>query len=798
MPPTFLIKGSLIPPINASKELVKKYQDNLPIDIVKEWITERMPERGGKIAKSPSDRILIVRAKTGSGKSTAMPVELFKILKPTTMKTYSGPGILITQPRILTSQEIALELSQASWANLELNKTIGYSTGSGKETFEKGFNGILYATIGTLLQQLKQPDARYNIMKNHRIIILDEVHERSMEFDMTVMLMKKYIYDYYEDRMCPFLILTSATFDVEKYCKYLGISPKTNLFDVAGSVFPISDDYLEVSSDNITQSTLETVVKIHEEKVYPMKAGEHDIMIFCYGASQIKPVKEALLKYNVELIKEKKKCFLITVVEGVAVRMNTIERRLVYYDYDKLTVNDAGEYDFKGKHKAYRRIIIATNAAETGLTVATLGFCIDMGFKQVNEIYNPYDISGIIAKPVDQNNVKQRRGRVGRKFLGHFFAMYTEETYNMLTPIQLPSIVLEDISSTIINILIQQNNCFDLDKIDMLDTPTIDSLKVAIEKNIVLGYIKSDYGKCFVMSELGEIYRNIRYSTIEEFRCFISAYVYDVCISDIITMFSMNEVRMRKVKVNDILKESLPAFFFKDTNYMDFYTAITMDDFITKLFVFDAFMKITKKGITVTENWCEKNGININEMIFVIQRRLNLMNDLIDIKYDPFYKKDESITLAGKDNYFSRLCGIKKCLYDGYLLNILRNDREARGYISRFGLKVRVNLPNREIGFPKYVITNKIKIAGQMGETFNYKLEAGNICVLDGYVSFDSQFLTSIQDLDYKSKIGDLSTLLTGNDSTNKIENYNAILKTNDDLVVLASKKEKYADIIVN
>ena len=427
--------------------------------------------------------------------------------------------------------------------------------------------------------------------------------------------------------------------------------------------------------------------------------------------------------------------------------MNTIERRIVYFDYNKLKVDEAGEYNYNGKYKAIRRIIIGTNVAETGLTIPTLGFCIDTGWKNNNENYNPYGIGGLIVKPVDKNNVLQRRGRVGRKFSGHFFAIYTQETFNNLMSVQLPSIVIEDISSNIIDILVHQNDCFDVTAIDMLDKPPIDSLKSSIEKNLVLGYIESDYGKCYKTSYLGELYKNVRYSTIEEYSCFISGYVYNVCISDLITINAMSKVRIKKnkIKLDVILKDSLPAFFFKDENFLETYTALTMDDFITNLFIFESFVIKTKKGILATEKWCEDNSLDMKEMIMAITYRLEFMEDLINTKLDPFYSKENSIINSKKEKYIERVSNIKQCLYTSYRLNMIHNDSVMRNYQNRFNMPIKINLPNRNLGFPKFVITDKIKIQQQFGDTFSFKLESNLISVLDGYIGIDEEYLTPIK-----------------------------------------------------
>lgn len=795
--PTLIQPGLMIPPLRATKQQVKYYQTHTPMSIIVDWIKERMVTFGGRKAKSPADRLLVVRAKTGSGKSTAMPVAIFNIIKPRNVTEYRGRGVLCTQPRVLTAQEIAKDIASDGWApDMILGKTIGFSTGSGKVLGTAGAKSMLvYATIDTLLAQLKQDNAKDIIENLYQFIILDEVHERSLTFDMTVMLLKKYIYENYDNPKCPFVILTSATFDADKYCKYLNIDSRTNLMDVKGSVFPITERYLNTNSTNTIITALEIIKDIVEEKINPMEQGKNDILVFAFGMAPMKELKQHLLKYNIERIQKKKKPFVVSIVEGYAVNYNTIERQIVYMKYDDLSINDNGEYDPKGKYTATQRIIMGTNVAETGLTIPTLGHCVDLGWKKVNEMYSPYGIKGVIQKPVDRNNVMQRRGRVGRKFPGHFYATYTEQTFNSLTSMQLPSIMVEDISNEVIDILIQQNNCFDINKIDMLDTPPIDSLKSAIEKNIVLGYIKSDYGKCFIMSELGELARQVRYVSVEILRCLISGYVYDVCILDLVTMVSMTSVRMRKVDVPGILKEILPSFFFAEEDFMSIYTAITMDDFVTGLFVFEAFAKSSERGIEAMEAFCEKYKLDLNSMIGVIGSRLSIMDDLSTIMFDPLYMQDESIIHATRDNYIKKISLLKQCIYDGFKLNIIYNDKKSRGYKNRFGLNVRCNLPNREVGFPKYIVTNNIQIASNaFSPTFQHTLEVDRVCVLDGYVSIDNDLLTPVSELTYQNK--STNRININSDPKERLKNYNMLLKDTSDLKMLFTKTTKLVNFL--
>ena len=255
---------------------------------------------------------------------------------------------------------------------------------------------------------------------------------------------------------------------------------------------------------------------------------------------------------------------------------------------------------------------------------------------------------------------------------------------------------------------------------------------------------------------------------------------------------------MRKVDVSSILKESLPAFFFKTEDYMDIYTGITMDDFITGLFIFEAFTKVTEKGIKKTEEWCEKNKLGFNDMIDVIQKRLEIMNEIAIVKLDPFYNKDKSLLNSTKDNYFKRICNIKQSIFDGFKLKIIRNDKITRSYKDRFNQTIKVSIPNRNIGFPQYLVTNKISInSNPLNPTFTFNLASERVSVIDGYISIDTEFLTAVQSLTYEDKKGAiaLSKSITKKD-INVIENYNDIISSSFSPTLLALSNPKYTECV--
>lgn len=790
--PTLIVKGMAVPPKGASKKVIEFYKNTKPIDIITDWIKNRMPEYGAPPAKHLKDRVLLVEAKTASGKSTTMPVALFQIIRPSFAKEYFGPSVICTQPRILTAQTIPKGIATEGWApDMVLGETIGFSTGPEKVLAR---NGLIYATVGSFLQMLRN-NPYQKIASMYRFIVLDEVHERSLDFDITMMLLKKMLKDHISEPNCPFVILTSATFDIPKYAHYFEISPVDNLISVMGQSQPLSMAFLKESSLNVVNSIEETVKEIHEGKVNPMKQGQNDILIFAPGAADIRAIKAKLIPLNVKYIQEKKKCFIVLVMDRNAVLNNTKDYELMFVDdYNLLKVNDEGEYVWDGKHAANERIIISTSIAETGLTIPTLGHVIDMGIFKSMEHYAPFNIEGLLAKTAPKNSVIQRRGRAGRQFPGHFYGMYTEETWNNLEPSKLPDIVISNIDSAVLDILLQQEDCFDVEKIDMIDVPPIDALKESIEMNIVLGYIDGNYGECFKATKLGEMFRKVGNCRADDFRAILSAYVYDVCVMDLVTIIAIGDKDarplMRKIKYSVALKESLPPFFFQHDNYMEIFEALTADDFIKELFLVEAFMNVLEKGYETAEKWCESVGLTINAMMLVLNKRYAITNDIINATLDPFYMKEKSLMSSTKNNYFSRVCAFKKCLYDGYLLNIIYNDKETRCYKNRFGLPIRAKF-DRDLGHPKYLLTDKIKIDDMPGgETYNVSLVAERVSILDGYIYLDENYLEPI-------KPRELSLNSKEMNPEDAIRSYMDVLKLLNNTPLLASKNNSVVKYIV-
>ena len=233
---------------------------------------------------------------------------------------------------------------------------------------------------------------------------------------------------------------------------------------------------------------------------------------------------------------------------------------------------------------------------------------------------------------------------------------------------------------------------------------------------------------------------------------------------------SKGMLRLRKVNMNKVLKESLPTFFFENDDYVNIFTLLTLDDFIRDLFILEAFSNKLMKGVETTEKWCENVGLDFNSMMIILNSKYEIMNDIINASLDPFYMSDNSLVTSTKTNYLKRVCAIKRCIYDGYILNLIHNDKETMSYKNRFGIAIKARF-NRDQGHPKYIVTDKIKIEdNNQNPKYNLTINTDRVSVLDGYICIDDDYLLPANPSKYSIKAKEMTPELS-------MTNYLSILK---------------------
>ena len=633
--PTLLKSGSIVKASWMSEHELKRLNSIRAIDWIIEYLDNRFwysPDQKPKLfPKRIGDRVGVFRSGTGTGKSTVFPPAIFNKFFDVHKKT-----IICTQPTVVTTVEIPQQIILFN-KNLKLGKNIGYQT---KALVLKPVRGILFSTIGILLQHLKTlTDEEFS--KKYSFIILDEIHNRSIETDTTLYYLKQFLKRNFQSPECPYIILTSGTFDPVPLMNYFDCAPNSFL-DIVGSSFPIQDNFVDYSLTDLLTFIIDLIEKIHVENLEDDEF--RDIMVFLHSASAIntlvektQELNEKVLSKGIEFAKQHSKsnfsrytaksggkstnyylCPITLMSESIS--LGSTDYQNLFSPIDTVTIEVNGKSE-----KPFRRVIFATNAAETGLTIDTLKYCIDSGMVQ-EMIYNPnYSSSILVTKAVTQANSRQRRGRVGRKAPGVFYGCYSKDVYNKMNTLPLADISKVDLSQFILDTIIsdtglelivesemgnstkkidndlsifkyydkfasnikalQLKNSFEFD-IDIFENPAAEAYIDSLEKLRILGFIDDKLNPTM----FAYCSTKFRMLTVENIRMILAAYQYNVPINMIITIIAFLNSRLYK---KDKYKPRNPLGL-SDTN--QWYVNILRDELIEDLLIYEDFVAHVGQG----------------------------------------------------------------------------------------------------------------------------------------------------------------------------------------------------------
>jgi HrpA-like RNA helicase len=485
--PTLLRKGYIKPneKLKLSKSAIAKINNTKGVDYIIDFISDRTPVSAGSNPKIPAkqlgDRVIVLKSDTGSGKSTVMPPSLYEKLQLRTNK-----NIAVTQPRVLTAIDIAEGLPD-NYTFLKLDDNLGYTTGNYKRLPKN--KGVIFMTTGTLLAQLKTSETE-DFMKKYSFILIDEVHDRSIDVDASLYLLKKLLAENYKSVQCPMLILMSATFDPTIFMDYFGC-PDENFIQVIGSTFPIEKNFLKYDTPDFIKYAVDRAEEVHITNISDIQTNSkyRDIIIFVSGAGPTKTILELLHLFNasvlskpfdkaVEYINNKPAIgggdpiggdahYYIAPIElsSKTFNLSGVDYQNMFSDINSISIPiykvDNGKIDMKNIAywvKPSRRVIIATPVAETGVTIETLKYCIDTGYLMAVDFNPDFGVKTIIPKNVTQGMAIQRRGRVGRKSPGVWYPCFTEKTFNSLEVDQFAELLKSDITSELLGVFIKETN----------------------------------------------------------------------------------------------------------------------------------------------------------------------------------------------------------------------------------------------------------------------------------------------------------------------------------------------------
>nr|BCY04559.1 Putative helicase [Abalone asfa-like virus] len=738
--PTLLSPGNL-------RDVPKQNLDDVPIEYITNWLKSRMPQYTKVPVTKLSDRVLIVKSKTGSGKSTVLPVHVLRLIKPIEKQSkYKGKNVICTQPRVLTAITLAKDIANAPfYPDMILKKTVGYQTGPKSEKPEAG---LIYATAGVLLAQLRFNQDQ-DIINKYSFIIIDEAHERSLEIDSVLMRIKQFLLRNIKKggtfaANCPFILLASATIDTKKYAKYFKL-PDTNIITVEGRQFGITTYWPESGTNNFVEGATTKILQIHNDNPDdpPHQA---DILVFLPGKGEILDVQEKLSK-KLDLLDFP---FLLLIIDRETINFEGEHFRLIKENPKKLTVKFRGNFV-----TPKRRIVLSTVVAETGLTIETLKYVIDIGWSRTSESYPPEGFSGLITRPAPQSRIEQRKGRVGRLFPGVFYPLYTEKTFNQLTYQQYPDIITETLSiGLFLDILNEQIIEYDdirLDKLDMLDPPPIDSFSCMLEKTIATGMIGINDNK-YYLTNLGKIALKFTRSTAEEIRIITSAYFWEISILDVITMLSVAKICDRGLKTlfdnkqnkkSSILSLCAPPFLTKpESTFIERFRILTCCDFLEGMCLFNSFVKqsLGKFNYDELEIIAKQQNLSLETLLNINQRRNELIEECISAGLNPFMFLENTLENTTESTFMEYVTRIKQILYDGYLCTILQSKNPGEYYLQLYP-DYTIYVKSRA----KYIVPSKIQISAVRAKVkpdpLLWQLESYFTSVLDGFINIDNNIL---------------------------------------------------------
>ncbi len=360
-----------------------------------------------------SNQVIIVESPTGSGKTTQIPLILHEA-------GYSRNGIIgITQPRRIAT------LNVCSFIKKQLCKTgipdnfCAYKMRFYDTTDETTRIKIL--TDGMLLQEIKaDPD-----LNRYSVLMIDEAHERSLNIDFISGLLKELIQRRPELK----IIISSATINTKIFSKFFNNAPIISInakqFNVDIKYYPLK---IKNDSDVLAHSICEILnVSLKEFKKTNYKDNK-DTLVFLPGEFDIK---------------------------------NTIENIYEYCDYNHLQIyplygrmnKDEQEQVFNETQSGKMKVVLATNIAETSLTIDGIKTVIDSGLAKIN-FYNQYDFtSSLITKPVSKSSAMQRTGRAGRTSDGICYRLYSEEEFNSRDMFTQEEILRTDLSEVVLRMV---------------------------------------------------------------------------------------------------------------------------------------------------------------------------------------------------------------------------------------------------------------------------------------------------------------------------------------------------------
>eukprot|EP01083_Nonionella_stella_P095422 267892_1 len=546
-------------------------------------------------------RTTILIGETGSGKTTQIPQYLHE-----SGWTTNSRMICCTQPRRISTVSIANRVAKEQKDSI--GNTVGYAIRFDSKVSAQ--TRIKFMTDGMLLSELLIDP----LLSQYSVIILDEAHERSINIDLLLGLLKKIL----KIRLDLRLIVSSATMDAMKFKTFFTINDEinANILCVEGRTYPVEVFYLSSPCNNYVSCAVDSVINIHLTKA------KGDILVFLTGEKEI---MEACRQCENKMLH---------------VSSSNTGNLLILPMYAGLSFTKQLKVFRKTNDARTRKVIFATNIAETSITIDGIVYVIDAGFVKLPAFDPLSGVSSLFVSEVSKACANQRKGRAGRITNGQCYRLYTEAIYNSdaLNAYGVPEIQRSDLTECILKL-----KSLGIDNVlnfDFISPPPIIAITYALELLYALNVIDDN---CKLTQPFGQI--------IAELPCDPRMGVMLVssgdlkCSEEILSIAAM--LTIKNIWVHKTMSQ-LQRAKQKETKLR---FAVLEGDHLTYLNVFNSFILNNKNG-----NWCKENYLEHRSLKRAAEIRELLRKYLVHFKIPLVSCKEDAVSVL-------------KCVVKGYFSN---------------------------------------------------------------------------------------------------------------------------------
>ncbi|CCF58684.1 hypothetical protein KAFR_0F00870 [Kazachstania africana CBS 2517] len=580
------------------------------------------------------NQVLIVVGETGSGKTTQLPQYLFE-------DGYTQGNkfqIAVTQPRRVAATSVATRVSDEM--NVVLGKEVGYSIRfDDKTTPNKTI--IKYMTDGMLLREFLT-DSK---LSAYSCIMIDEAHERTLATDILLGLLKGVLDQRKELR----ILISSATMNAKRFSEFFNNCP---IFNIPGRRFPVDIHYTLQPEGNYISAAITTVFQIHTTQ-----ALKGDILVFLTGQEEIETTKEK--------------------IEQISAKLGSRIPQLIVTPIYANLPNEQQLAIFQKTPDNCRKVVLATNIAETSLTIDGIKYVIDSGYVKENSYVPSTGMTQLVTVACSKASTDQRAGRAGRVGPGKCFRLFTKWSYeNELEQMPKAEILRTNLSNTVL--LLLSLDVTDLLNFPFMDKPSISALTKSLESLYILGALDSK-GK---ITELGKMM--CEFPCEPEFaKVLHTAATHKKCIG----------VLQECLSIVAMLHETTSIFA---GNKKEAVAAITSDigsDHLLYLEIYNQW-----RDSNYSRTWCLDHKIQFKTMCRVRNVRDQLFKCCKKLKLTNIH---ESTSTANDNDVISRIT----CAFiSGFPMNIVQLENAGYKTIGKSKGGISVNLHPSSVVFQNYKV----------------------------------------------------------------------------------------------